>query len=82
LTLRPFPGRIRRGRGRPGSFVFAGLKWGFVMLTWTLIFLVIALIAAVMGFTNIASESAKVTKVFFAIFVILFLVSFTMQLLS
>jgi uncharacterized membrane protein YtjA (UPF0391 family) len=50
------------------------------MLTWTLVFLVTALIAAVFGFTHVAAESAWVAKVFFAIFVIMFLVSFALQL--
>jgi len=50
------------------------------MLTWTLIFLVTSLISAVFGFTHIAAESASIAKVFFAIFVIMFLVSFALQL--
>jgi len=52
------------------------------MLTWTAIFLVIALISAVIGFTNIAAESARIAKVFFAIFVIMFLASFALQWFS
>ena len=52
------------------------------MLFWTMIFIVTALIAAVFGFTDIASESAKVAKVFFAIFVIMFLASLALQLLA
>jgi uncharacterized membrane protein YtjA (UPF0391 family) len=49
------------------------------MLYWTLVFLVIALIAAVFGFTNMAAESAGVAKIFFTIFAIMFLVSFALQ---
>ena len=52
------------------------------MLFWTMIFLVIALIAAVFGFTDMATESAKIAKVFFAIFVIMFLASLALQLLA
>ena len=52
------------------------------MLGWTLIFLVIALIAAVLGFTNIADESTRAAKLFFTIFVIMFLVSFALQLFA
>jgi len=50
------------------------------MLIWTWIFLVIALISAVFGFTHIAAESARIAKFFFAIFVIMFLASFALQL--
>lgn len=45
------------------------------MLTWAIIFLVVALIAAVFGFTGVASASAGIAKIFFFIFVVLFLVS-------
>ena len=43
------------------------------MLRWAAIFLVIALIAAVFGFTDIASASASIAQVLFSIFLILFL---------
>jgi len=52
------------------------------MFVWTLIFLVVGLIAAVFGFTNIADESARVAKLCFSIFVIMFLLSFALQLLA
>jgi len=42
----------------------------------------IALAAAVFGFTSIAAGSARIFKVFFAIFFIVFLVSFAFQLLA
>jgi uncharacterized membrane protein YtjA (UPF0391 family) len=45
------------------------------MLYWTLIFLVIALVAGLFGFGGIASASAGIAKVLFAIFLVLFLVS-------
>ncbi len=43
------------------------------MLKWALIFLVIALIAALFGFTDIAAASADIAKILFAIFLFLFL---------
>jgi uncharacterized membrane protein YtjA (UPF0391 family) len=46
-----------------------------VMLYWTLIFLVIALVAGLFGFGGIATASAGIAKVLFAIFLVLFLVS-------
>jgi len=43
------------------------------MLRWALIFFVVALLAAVLGFTGIAVAAAGVAKVLFFLFVILFL---------
>lgn len=45
------------------------------MLRWALIFFVVALIAAVLGFTGIAFAAAGVAKILFFIFVILFALS-------
>lgn len=45
------------------------------MLRWTAIFLVIALIAAVFGFTDIAAGAASIAKVIFFIFLVLVLLS-------
>lgn len=45
------------------------------MLSWTLTFIVVALIAGVLGFTGIAGAAAGVAKICFFIFLILFLVS-------
>ena len=47
----------------------------FFMLRWTIIFLVVALIAALLGFTGIASGAAAIAKIFFYIFIVLFLIS-------
>ncbi len=45
------------------------------MLSWVVTFLVIALIAGVLGFGGIAGASVEIAKVIFFIAVILFLVS-------
>mgnify|MGYP000881960624 CR=1 FL=1 len=45
------------------------------MLRWVLTFLIIALIAAVFGFTDLAAGAASIAKVVFYIFVVLFLLS-------
>ena len=45
------------------------------MLYWTLVFLVVALVAGLFGFGGIASASAGIAKVLFAIFLVLFLIS-------
>lgn len=51
------------------------------MLHWSLVFLVVALIAAVFGFSGIAATSAGIARVLFGIFLILFLISFVSQFL-
>jgi uncharacterized membrane protein YtjA (UPF0391 family) len=45
------------------------------MLYWTLVFLVVALIAGLFGFGGIAVASAGIAKILFGIFIVLFLVS-------
>jgi len=45
------------------------------MLNWALTFFLVALLAAVFGFTGIALAAAGVAKIFFFLFLVLFLVS-------
>jgi uncharacterized membrane protein YtjA (UPF0391 family) len=45
------------------------------MLSWALTFLIVALIAAILGFGGIAGSAAWIAQVLFGIFIILFLVS-------
>ena len=45
------------------------------MLRWTVTFLVIAIIAAIFGFGNIAAGAASIAKILFYIFVVLFVLS-------
>jgi uncharacterized membrane protein YtjA (UPF0391 family) len=45
------------------------------MLSWTLLFLVIAIIAGVLGFWFIAGLAAWIAKVLFVIFLVLFVIS-------
>ncbi len=45
------------------------------MLKWTIIFIVLALIAGVLGFGGIAESAAGIAKVLFYIFIVLFIVS-------
>jgi uncharacterized membrane protein YtjA (UPF0391 family) len=44
------------------------------MLRWALIFLVIGLIAGVLGFTGVAGASIAIAKTLFFIFMVIFLV--------
>jgi uncharacterized membrane protein YtjA (UPF0391 family) len=48
---------------------------GRVMLSWVVTFLVVALIAGILGFGGIAGASIEIAKAIFFIAVILFLVS-------
>ncbi len=50
------------------------------MLGWALTFLVVALIAAVLGFTTIAGTAMSVAKILFFVFLVLFAVSLVMHL--
>jgi uncharacterized membrane protein YtjA (UPF0391 family) len=51
-----------------------------VMLSWALIFFVIAIIAAIFGFGGIASAAAGFAQILFFLFVVLFVVSLIMGL--
>ena len=44
------------------------------MLKWALIFLVIGLVAGLLGFTSIAGTSIAIAKILFFIFIVIFLV--------
>ena len=51
------------------------------MLSWIVIFLIIALISGVFGFTGIARTATGIAKIIFYIFLILFLISLVTRLL-
>ena len=48
------------------------------MLRWAFLFLVVALIAAFFGFTDVAAASAGIAKILFFIFLVAFVVSLLM----
>ena len=53
-------------------------KAPITMLSWAITFLVIALIAGVLGFTAVAGTAIEFAKIIFVIFLILFVVSLIM----
>jgi uncharacterized membrane protein YtjA (UPF0391 family) len=55
---------------------------GTSMLYWAVVFLIIALVAAVFGFGGIASAAVGIAKVLFFIFVVVFIVLLVMGLLG
>jgi uncharacterized membrane protein YtjA (UPF0391 family) len=52
------------------------------MLRWVLSFVVIALIAGLLGFGGIAGAAAGIAKIIFYIFIILFVASLIMSLVK
>lgn len=51
------------------------------MLQWAISFLVIALIAAVLGFGGIAAVSVDIAKMIFLVFIVLFVIAAAMHVL-
>ena len=60
--------------GSDGAKASATTK-GNHMLSWAITFLVIAIIAAVLGFGGIAGTAAGIAKILFFVFLVLFVVS-------
>jgi len=52
------------------------------MLRWALIFLVIAILAGVLGFAGITVAAAGIAKLLFYLFVVLFVISLAVGLLT
>lgn len=50
------------------------------MLRWAVIFFIVAIVAAVFGFGNIAGAATDIAKVLFFLFLILFVVSLILNL--
>ncbi|MBE2262597.1 MAG: DUF1328 domain-containing protein [Burkholderiaceae bacterium] len=48
------------------------------MLRWAVIFFVVALIAAVLGFGGIAAGASEIAKILFYVFLVVFLVTLVM----
>ncbi len=66
----------RPADGRVSGFIMRG---SFVMLYWALIFLLVAVVAAVFGFGGIASASAGIAQILFFIFLVLFIAGLVMH---
>lgn len=52
------------------------------MLRWALIFLLISLVAAAFGYTDLAMASAGVAKILFFIFLVIFIVLLVLGLIA
>lgn len=51
------------------------------MLNWAILFLIVALVAAVLGFGGVAGTAIGIAKIIFAVAIILFLISAVMHLM-
>ena len=67
--------RARSHGADPQFELWGDLHKEFAMLRMALIFFIVALIAAVLGFSGIAIAAAGIAKILFYIFLLLFLVS-------
>ena len=54
----------------------------FFMLRWALIFLVIAIIAAIFGFGGVAGTAVGIAKILFYVFIAIFVISLLFGLLT
>ena len=52
------------------------------MLNWVITFLIIALVAGLLGFTTIYVAAVEIARIVFFIFIILFIVSLIMHLIG
>ncbi len=52
------------------------------MLSWSITFLIIAIFAAIFGFTGIAGTAAGIAKILFFVFVLLFVLSLVRDILQ
>jgi uncharacterized membrane protein YtjA (UPF0391 family) len=62
-------------------FSMASTPEEYAMLYYAAVFFIIALIAAVFGFTGIAAGAAGIAQVLFLVFLVLFAISLVMGLL-
>lgn len=52
------------------------------MLRWALAFFIIAIIAALFGFTNIAAGATDIARILFFVFIVLFVISLLFKLVG
>lgn len=52
------------------------------MLRWVLIFLIVSVIAGILGFGGVAAQAEGIARIIFTIFLVLFLISIILHLLG
>ncbi|KIX85232.1 DUF1328 domain-containing protein [Vermiphilus pyriformis] len=53
-----------------------------MLLDWVVIFLVLALVSGLFGFTGVSAQFASMGKILFVIFLVLFVVSLVMRMMG
>lgn len=53
-----------------------------LLLHWAILFFIVAVAAGVFGFTNISVASAKIARLIFFVFVVLFIASLVMHFIG
>ena len=61
--------------GRDRQRIFLNQESDFVMLRWAIIFAILALIAGVFGFGNLAGDFSYIARVLLFVFLVLFVAS-------
>ena len=69
---------VAEAQGRGDESISFSDDGRITMLSWAITFLVIALIAAVLGFGGIAGTAAGFAKILFFVFLVMFVVSLIM----
>jgi len=59
-----------------GGYTFH--TWRFAMLGWALTFLIVALVAGVLGFGVVSGMAASIAKILFVVFLVLFVIGLVM----
>jgi uncharacterized membrane protein YtjA (UPF0391 family) len=70
--------RCRSDASGDASRVLSSHREGLTMLQWALMFLVVAIIAGVLGVGVVSGTAAYIAKALFVIFIVLFLISLVM----
>ncbi|TMI98942.1 MAG: DUF1328 domain-containing protein [Alphaproteobacteria bacterium] len=52
------------------------------MLRWALLFFLISLVAAALGFTDIAAGAATIAKILFVVFLVIFLIFLVLGIMA
>lgn len=68
--------RVNQRRYRKKIISFKNIKEKMIMLRWVIALLVIALLAAILGFGGVAGAAAGIAKIVFVIFLALAVLSF------
>ena len=50
-----------------------------MLLKWALVFMVVAIVAAIFGFTGISEGAVGIAKVLFVVFLVIFVILFVMS---